>query len=224
MLQNILNKNDSFYDSKIGLIFQSFFVNFMLYPYYTLFFKMEVYGKENIPKDEALIFASNHASYHDPPLLATATRKHIAYMAKKELFDVPVLSQLISALGAFPVDREKPEIKTIKTSKRIISSKRWNLGIFPQGTRIMNGSLDNVKPGFCHIARVTKSTIVPVYINLKRGKFPFYGKIVVKIGKALSVSDNSKEIQENWKKAVSELAGFEYAKLEPSHNEETAVI
>lgn len=209
---HILNRHDSFYDSKIGLIFQSLFTNFMLRPYYFLFFKMEVYGRENIPRDSALIFASNHSSYHDPPVLAAATKRHIAYMAKKELFDVPVLSQLISGLGAFPVNREKPEIKTIKTAKRIVASKRWNLGIFPQGTRIMDGSLDNVKDGFSHIARVTKSTVIPVYIKLKRGKFPFYGKIIVKIGAPLPESDKAEEIRENWKNAVSELAGIKYEK------------
>lgn len=99
MLKNILNKNNDFYDSKIGLIFQALFTNFMLKPYYTLFFKTEVHGKNNIPKDRTLLFAPNHGSYHDPPLLAAATEMHMAYMAKKELFDVPVLSQLISALS-----------------------------------------------------------------------------------------------------------------------------
>ncbi len=224
ILQNILNKDNSFYDSKVGLIFQSFFVNCMLFPYYKLLFKIEVKGRENIPSKEALIFASTHTSHHDPPLLATATRKHIAYMAKKELFDIPVLSQLISALGAFPVNREKPEIKTIKTARRVIASKRWNLGIFPQGTRIPDGSLDSVKSGFSHIARITKSTVVPVYIDFRWGKYPIYGKIVVHIGKPLPVSDNAEEIEENWKKAVSELAGREYIALRPAGAQKAEVL
>ncbi len=224
MIRNIINSNNSFYDSNIGLIFQSLFVTFMLRPYYSLFFRMEVHGMENVSRGEPMIFAANHASYHDPPLLAAATGMHIAYMAKKELFDVPVLSQLISALGAFPVNREKPEIKTIKTAKRIIASKRWNLGIFPQGTRIMDGTLGSVKPGFSLIAKATKSHVVPVYINLKRGKYPFYGKIVVKVGKPLPPSDNAEEIHENWINAVSKLSGIEYVKPETADNQESATL
>jgi 1-acyl-sn-glycerol-3-phosphate acyltransferase len=148
----------------------------------------------------------------------------MAYMAKKELFDVPVLSRLISALGAFPVNRKKLEIKTIKTAKRILSSKRWNLGIFPQGTRVMDGTLGDVKPGFGHLAKATKSTVIPVFIDMKRGRFPFYGKVIVKIGKPLPLSNNVDEIQENWKKAISELAGIEYKKPDLSKNSETAVL
>jgi len=224
MWKRFLSSSENFYDSKVGLIFQSLFMNFMLRPYYKLFFKMEVQGKENIPRDNRLIFASSHASYHDPPLLAAATRMHMAYMAKKELFEVPVLSQLISGLGAFPVNRQKLEIKTIKTAKRILSSKRWNLGIFPQGTRIMDGTLGEVKAGFGHLAKVTKSPVIPVYIDLKRGKYPFYGKIVVKIGKQLPHSDNVDEIQENWKKALSELSGKDFTKAETTDGKESATV
>ncbi|HSA06786.1 MAG TPA: lysophospholipid acyltransferase family protein [Candidatus Gastranaerophilales bacterium] len=219
MLKNLFNKNDAYYDSKGGLIFQKVIVTLFLRPYYQIFFRMEVEGAENIPKNQASIFASTHISYHDPPLLASATQMHMAYMAKKELFEVPVLSQIINALGAFPVNRQKLEIKTLKTAKRIIASKRWNLGIFPQGTRIMDGSLEDVKPGFSHLAKATRSTVVPVYLDYKKGRFPFYGKVTVKIGKPLPPSENAEEIHENWKKAVSGLAGREYIKQASLEND-----
>ncbi len=216
MLRNILNQDNSFYDSNIGLIFQSALVALVLNPYYRTFFRMEVRGRENIPPKEALIFTSNHCSHHDPPLLAAATKMHMAYMAKKELFDIPVLSQIISGLGAFPVNRQKLEIKTIKTAKRVVSSKRWNLGIFPPGTRIMDGTLGEAKPGFSHIAKATKSMVVPVYINMKRGKFPFYGKVVVTIDKPIPASNNADEILKKWKDSLLKMSGMKFTDKNPS--------
>ena len=221
MFRNILNKNNSFYDSNIGLVFQNILVTFILNPYYKTFFKLEVHGKENIPKKEALIFAANHCSYHDPPLLATATRMHMAYMAKKELFDMPVLAPIVSALGAFPVNRKKLEIKTIKTAKRVVSSKKWNLGIFPPGTRIMDGTLGEAKPGFSHLAKATKSMVIPVYINLKRGKYPFYGKIIVTIDKPIQASNNADEILEKWKESLSRMSGLKFT---DKNSSEKAVV
>ncbi len=221
---NILNKNNEFYDSNIGLVFQSLFMNLMLTPYYKLFFNMKVLGKENIPREHSVIFASNHCSYHDPPLLAAASYMHIAYMAKKELFDIPVLSSLIKALGAFPVNREKLEISTIKTAKYILKSRRWHLGIFPQGTRIMDGTIGDIKPGFGYLAVASKATVIPVFIDMKRGRFPFYGKLLVTFGKPLPMTKDVDEMCENWKKAVSKLAGYEYIEKNPQENQEMTSI
>lgn len=200
----MLNKSE-YYSTKLGPLFQFLVTSLILEPYYKIFFRYEVKGKENIPNNKSVIFASSHASYHDPPVLAISVKKSVAYMAKKELFDVPILSQLITLLGAFPVNRQKLELSTIKTAKHILTTGVWHLGIFPQGTRIFDGSLDNIKPGFSYLAKSTKAGVVPVYIDLKRGKYPFYGKIKVKIGKPLPETNNPEEISENWKAAITEL-------------------
>lgn len=200
-----MQRKNAYYTENTGIIFQYLFIYFILRPYYKIFFRMKTVGEENIPRQQSVIFASTHSSHHDPPLLSSSMKHSIAYMAKKELFDVPILSLIIKALGAFPVNREKLEISTIKTAKHILSTKKWHLGIFPQGTRIFDESLDNVKPGFSHLAKAAKVPVVPVVIDLKKGKYPFYGKVTVKIGKPLSPSNNPEEITENWKAAIEEL-------------------
>ncbi len=202
-----MSERKNFYNSSIGIIAQKLTIFFFLFPYYKIFFGLETFGKENIPAGRSLIFASSHSSYHDPPLLAVALNKPVAYMAKKELFNIPVLRQVINILGAFPVNRKKLEVSTIKTAKHLLGTDKWNLGIFPQGTRIADGSLDRLKTGFSHLAKATKAPVVPVYIDMKKGAIPFYGKAVVKIGKPLPNSDDPAQIAANWKAAISELMG-----------------
>jgi 1-acyl-sn-glycerol-3-phosphate acyltransferase len=205
MSKNFFDKDKCPYEKRTTFANQYLFTHLMLIPYYKLFFRMEVHGRENIPSKDGLIYASSHGSYHDPPLLAAATELHIAYMAKKELFDVPVLAEAITGLGAFPVNRKKLEISTIKIAKRILKSRGWNLGIFPQGTRVMDGTMGDVKPGFSYLAKTTGVPVLPVYINVKHGLFPFYGKVVVQIGEPLPPSDDVDEIQKNWENAIIEM-------------------
>ena len=76
-------------------LFQAFVRTFILYPFFILFYKVKVEGFKNIPQDRPILVAANHLSYLDPPLIAAVMKRNLAYMAKKELFEVPVLSFLI---------------------------------------------------------------------------------------------------------------------------------
>jgi 1-acyl-sn-glycerol-3-phosphate acyltransferase len=194
-----------YYNSKMGILFQYLVIYLFIRPYYKIFFKMKTIGKEHIPVKQSVIFAASHSSYHDPTILSSAIENSIAYMAKKELFAVPGLSLIITLLGAFPVNRQKLEISTIKNAKFILSTNKWNLGIFPQGTRVMDGGMGEVKPGFSYLARMTGSRVLPVFIDLKLGKKSFYGDVIVKIGPPLPYSDDPEQITANWKAAILEL-------------------
>lgn len=196
-----------YYSTKYGKFIQYLLIYFFIRPYYKLFFNLRTVGEENIPPGKSVIFASSHASYHDPTLLAAAVKDSIAFMAKKELFEIPFVSQFITVLGAFAVNRQKLDKSTIKTAKHIITTIKWHLGIFPHGTRVKNGLEGEVKPGFSHLAKLTKAPILPVYIDLKKGKIPFYGDALVKIGKPLPYSDDIEVIAEQWRAAIYELAG-----------------
>ena len=126
-------------------------------------YKLKVKGKENLPKDRNYILASNHVSEMDPPFIASATNKHIAFMAKKELFEDDKRSWIIKRLGAFSVDREKPELATFKTVRDIFKTS-WPLGIFPEGGTKKNKKIENIRKGFVKIAKHAKADIVPVSI------------------------------------------------------------
>lgn len=203
-----MTERTTFYHTWGANLFYYFVIWWVLTPYYTIFFNPRVLGRKNIPKDRSVILASTHSSYHDPTILTFATKRNVAFMAKKELFEIPGLSTLITWLGAFSVNRRKLELSTIKTAKYILGNTKWCLGIFPQGTRIKDHAAAEIKPGFSYLAKAAKSPVLPVYIDLKKGKLPFYGNLTVKIGKPLPASNNPDEISENWKRAVLELAGL----------------
>lgn len=178
---------------------------------FKLVYRLEIHGKENIPKDANYIVAANHLSSLDPPLMAAIMPRGIAYMAKKELFNNLFLRWWLDWLGAFAVDREKLGVSTIKTVKAL-KTTGWVLGIFPQGTRQEAGIISNVTKGFASLAKSTKCGILPVGITGTQEVhyWPFTGKIVVNIGKVIPCSDNIEEMVDNWGHSIEKLTGFTY--------------
>ena len=179
-----------------------------------LVYRIEVHGKENIPKDNAYIVAPNHLSTLDPPMVAAVWSRPLAFMAKKELFENPFLRWWLNWLGAFAVDREKLGVSTIRTVLTIKKTD-WVFAIFPQGTRQEPGIISNVTKGFASLAKTTKCGIIPVgIIGTEVAKYlPFSGKIVVKIGEMIPYSENVEEMVEKWIESIQELTGFKYEAL-----------
>ena len=176
-----------------------------------LVYRIEVQGKENIPKDNAYIVAPNHLSTLDPPMVAAVWSRPLAFMAKKELFENPFLRWWLNWLGAFAVDREKLSVSTIRTVLTIKKTD-WAFAIFPQGTRQEPGIISNVTKGFASLAKTTKCGIIPVgIVGTEVAKYlPFSGKIVVKIGEIIPYSENVDEMVEKWIKSIQELTGYKY--------------
>ena len=179
--------------------------------WYKLVYRLEVYGKENIPKDNKYIVCANHLSSLDPPLMCAVMPRRVSFMAKKELFDKPLMRWWMDWLGAFAVNREKLAASTIKTATSIQHTD-WVLGLFPQGTRGETGVIKDVSKGFANLARITKCDVLPVGIvgSNEKKKFPFTGKIVVRIGKVIPYTNDADRMVKDWALAVTELTGFKY--------------
>lgn len=198
-------------------IFYMSFLYIVVFNFFNIFYNYKVEGRENIPKDKSgeskYIYAANHVSIFDPPMVVMAALRPVAFMAKKELFEPDEkLSWLVKRLGAFAVDRTKPEIATFKTVKDILSTN-WTLGIFPQGGIRPYGKLEGIRKGFVSIARAAKADIVPVaiagwdgYPKLK----PFTRRnVTIKIGTPISYHLKDDEIIYEWSRQISELADYE---------------
>lgn len=196
-------------------IFQDLVCKFGYMIRFKLVYRLEVHGLENVPKDNEYIVCPNHLSTLDPPLMVSIMPRHVAFMAKKELFDIPFLRWWIDWLGAFAVNRESLGPSTIKTVMEIKKSK-WVFGIFPQGTRGVTGEIRGVTKGFAGLAKITKCAILPVGIigtdEVKR--LPFSGKIIVNIGKPIPYSNNVDSVVEKWTEEIQKLTGFTYIKDE----------
>ncbi|OQA91627.1 MAG: 1-acyl-sn-glycerol-3-phosphate acyltransferase [Elusimicrobia bacterium ADurb.Bin231] len=124
---------------------------------------LKIKGIENIPATGAFILAANHNSLADPPLVGSCIKRKIYYIAKKQLFDIPVFGWIIKKSNAFPVDRESADISAFKTALKILSDGNGML-IFPEGTRKKTGPRKKLKRGVAVLAANTGAPVIPVAI------------------------------------------------------------
>ena len=195
------------------ILFYKSFVTFVVWTVTKFMYNLKIVGRENVPKTSRVIFAGNHVSYLDPPIVSLAVKKCVAYMAKQELFQKDtnkVLRFLVHILGAFAVNREKPEIATFKTIKSIFNTT-WSLGIFPQGRIIKEPEIKDIHKGFIMFAKKFEADIVPVGIKGFDGyaKKLFEKHLTATIGKPISYKLPEDEIVKEWARQICEYTGFE---------------
>ena len=170
--------------------------NLFVFPIYKLLFKGHLIGRENIPQKDSFIVVSNHGSLLDPPLLGHALGRNISFMAKAELFKIPLLGFIIKACGAYPVKRGIVDKNTIRTACKKLSNNN-SIGIFIDGTRQKNGRVNKPKQGAALLAFKNQKLLLPVAIvnshRLIRFKFciPLFSKIVIKVGKPVQPPQSS---------------------------------
>lgn len=136
---------------------------FILKPFLFIIYNIQVEGIDNIPESEGYIVCGNHTKAIDPILLAIALPCHIYFMAKHELFNNKMLRMLLNALGAYPIKRGEPDLKSIKTSLKLLQNNK-NIGIFPEGTRNKTEEL-KAEPGIAMLAIKSHKDILPVSIK-----------------------------------------------------------
>ncbi|WP_139994656.1 lysophospholipid acyltransferase family protein [Paenibacillus paridis] len=159
-----------------------YFFRFLLRVLYTLLFRLEARGTENIPAEGPVVLASNHLSNFDPPTVGVKIKRKVHFMAKEELFKIPVFGPGIRAVGAFPVKRGGVSKDAIKSSIAMV--KEGNvLGIFPEGSR--HNQSGAAKKGAAMIAVRSGAAVVPVAII---GKYKPFSKIVVCYGKLIDLT------------------------------------
>jgi 1-acyl-sn-glycerol-3-phosphate acyltransferase len=114
-----------------------------------------------VPQTGKLVVVSNHASYFDPPIVSCAVGRPVAFMAKEELFRVPVLREGIRLYGAYPVKRGSSDRSAIRAAMDSLE-QGWAAGLFLQGTRSPDARITEPKLGAALIAAMAKAPILPV--------------------------------------------------------------
>ncbi|MGQ0645514.1 MAG: lysophospholipid acyltransferase family protein [Elusimicrobiota bacterium] len=151
---------------------------------FTVAWRLKIVGSENIPPGGPVIFASNHVSLADPPVVGCSVPRPIRFMAKQELFEIPVLGWIIRHVNAFPVRRVERDVSAFKTAQRILAAGEAMI-LFPEGTRQKNGVLGAPKPGVGMLAAKTGSPVVPVYAH-NTGRLSRFKPLAVCFGPPLS--------------------------------------
>lgn len=154
---------------------------------FKLFFRLRIIGKNNIPK-HGFIIASNHNSLIDPPLIGASIPRGVYFMAKKELFEIPILGSVIKKAHAFPVDRESPEPSSIKKAIYLLKEGKILL-IFPEGTR---KKVENINKGVSVLSHLSEKPVVPSRI-VNNDKIKSLSQLIYIIGKPVEFPLSSSE-------------------------------
>jgi 1-acyl-sn-glycerol-3-phosphate acyltransferase len=141
-------------------------------------FRIKVEGKENVPAEGGVLLAVNHRSNWDPVIAAVGCPRKLRFMAKSELFKNKLFGALITALGAFPIQRGKGDIGAIKGALTILKNNETML-IFPEGGRVHDERSAEAKPGVVMLAIRAKAPVVPAYIS---GKYHWFSRMTIHFG------------------------------------------
>lgn len=179
------------------------FARVVLWLVFRILYRFEATGISNLPKSGPVVLCSNHKSLIDPVTLGIGAPRKIHYMAKEELFRIPLFNPLIRALGAFPVKRGGVSKEAIRTAIRVLEEDKV-MGIFPEGTR-KGERIDGVgmgKRGAITIATRSGAAIVPVAIV---GDYRLFRKLIMVCGAPLDLSAYLVKGSEDWEAATEVL-------------------
>src|SRR5215208_6088928 len=159
-----------------------------LQPALMIFFRLTRLGREHLPSG-GLILAANHRSFLDPFLIGCCVRRPIYFVAKKELFANRLQGWFLNCLGAFPVRRGESDEESVDTALALLE-RGEAVVIFPEGTRIRNGSVDRPKRGVGRLALESGAPVVPVAVtgseHARRGWVFRPVKVKVRCGRPLT--------------------------------------
>ena len=167
--------------------------------------QLEIRGKKNIKDNKNYIFAPNHSSFMDFPVLFVAVNKYLVFVAKKELERIPIFKSILSISGSIFVNRDNTNdaIDSLDELKSDIKNTPRSVVVFPEGTRSNLNQLKSFKKGAAVLSINTGLPIIPVYIM---GSFDWWNtknfrknsnKIVINFGKPIITENKQYEDRKN---------------------------
>ncbi|MDB6146984.1 MAG: 1-acyl-sn-glycerol-3-phosphate acyltransferase, partial [Spartobacteria bacterium] len=129
--------------------------------------RVHVVGRENIERDGGFLLAANHISHFDPLIISSVVRRKIDWMAMAEFFGYRFVGFFLRAVDAFPAERDRADLKTIRTAIARLKQGRI-VGLFPEGgirdgaASLLEGA--PLRPGASALAQIAQVPIVPCVI------------------------------------------------------------
>ncbi|MBP7332270.1 MAG: 1-acyl-sn-glycerol-3-phosphate acyltransferase [Firmicutes bacterium ADurb.Bin373] len=172
-------------------------LKFMATVILTIVRRWDVQGRENLPAGGGFLLVANHVSYWDPVVVICAFKKKVCFMAKSELFNIPVIGYVLRISGSFPVRRDKSDREAIRTALRLLAEGQM-VGVFPEGTRSHTGDLLRPHLGAAMLAAKAKVPMIPVALIGTRGVF---GRVRMIIGAPVESKNSGKVSKTDLEKA-----------------------
>jgi 1-acyl-sn-glycerol-3-phosphate acyltransferase len=167
--------------------------------FFKLVYRLKAIGTENVPNSGPVVLCANHTSNLDPPLLGSPIEREVHYMAKAELFEVPVLGWVLPRIKAFPVKRGGVSRESIRLSVQLLQDGNV-MGIFPEGSRSNAGGMG--KKGAASLALKANAQVVPAAIV---GSYKPFKQMTVIYGKPLDLSAFADASSESLEKATDAI-------------------
>lgn len=158
--------------------------------FFRAFLRVHAVGVENLPEEGGCLVCSNHISAMDAIAIAAVCRRQVRFLAKKELFSVPVIGWFIRRLGAFSVDRGASDVAAIKKIISVASGGEV-VSIFPQGHRHpgKNPADTPIKSGAGMVALRAACPVIPVAVKTKRQRYALFRRVELVFGAPIPVTD-----------------------------------
>lgn len=190
------------------------FIKFTFGWIFKILYGLRVRGRENEPIGKNFVIVANHTSLMDVVPLVIALKTQIRFMAKKEIFSVPILRGFAKGMGGYAVDRKRGDIAAIKKTIEILRDDYGCIGIFPQGTRCpyKNPRETEIKDGCAMVALKAGVGVLPVAIKTKKGKLKLFKRADIIIGEYIDPCQLDLE-GKALKEQYSQLAGLAFDKV-----------
>jgi 1-acyl-sn-glycerol-3-phosphate acyltransferase len=164
------------------------FAKSVTYSIFKPWYRIEALGVENFPKERGVLLCSNHINNFDPIVVGIMIPRPVHYMAKEELFSIPVLGNIVRKCNAFPVKRGFSDREALRTGLKILKDGGV-FGLFPEGHRSKTGELGKGLSGAGFFALRSEALVVPCAII---GPYKSFHKLKVVYGKPIDMEERRK--------------------------------
>lgn len=154
-------------------------VYMLLKPWY----RIQTIGADKLPAQGGVLLCSNHIDNYDPLVVGITTPRPVHFMAKEELFTVPVLGDIVRKCNAFPVKRGMSDREALRKGLAVLKSGEV-LGLFPEGTRSKTGELGKGLAGAGFFALKSDAAVVPCAVI---GPYKSLSKLRVVFGEPIDM-------------------------------------
>lgn len=161
--------------------FSKFVVSTLFFP----LFRIKIIGKEHFPKEGGVLLCSNHIHNFDPPIVGITCPRPVHFMAKEELFHLPILKNILPSIKAYPVKRGMSDREAFRTTLKLLKDGHV-VGLFPEGTRSKTGELGKGLAGAGFFALKADAKVMPCAII---GNYKPFRQVKVIYGKPLDFSE-----------------------------------